>query len=34
MYQNSQPVMRRIWADRWIYVFLLPTLTLVGAFTI
>ena len=34
MYQNSRPVMRRIWADRWIYVFLLPTLTLVGAFTI
>lgn len=34
MYQNSQPVMRRIWADRWIYVFLFPTLTLVGAFTI
>jgi multiple sugar transport system permease protein len=34
MYQNSQPAMRRIWADRWIYVFLLPTLTLVGAFTI
>ncbi|MBD8066032.1 sugar ABC transporter permease [Devosia sp. PTR5] len=26
--------MARIWADRWIYVFLLPTLTLVGAFTI
>ncbi|MBI4045819.1 MAG: sugar ABC transporter permease, partial [Devosia nanyangense] len=25
---------RKIWADRWIYVFLLPTLTLVGAFTI
>jgi multiple sugar transport system permease protein len=23
-----------MWADRWIYVFLLPTLTLVGAFTI
>ena len=34
MDQNSQPVIRRIWADRWIYVFLLPTLTLVGAFTI
>lgn len=34
MYQNSRPVMRRIWADRWIYVFLFPTLTLVGAFTI
>ena len=34
MYQNSQPMMRRIWADRWIYAFLLPTLTLVGAFTI
>jgi multiple sugar transport system permease protein len=34
MYQNSPPIMRRIWADRWIYVFLLPTLTLVGAFTI
>jgi multiple sugar transport system permease protein len=25
---------KRMWADRWIYLFLLPTLSLVGAFTI
>ena len=28
------PLAARIWRDRWIYVFLLPTLLLLGAFTI
>ena len=31
---RGTPILSRMWADRWIYVFLLPTLTLVGAFTI
>lgn len=31
---RGTPTLSRMWADRWIYVFLLPTLTLVGAFTI
>lgn len=31
---RGTPIASRMWADRWIYVFLLPTLTLVGAFTI
>ena len=29
---RGTPILSRMWADRWIYVFLLPTLTLVGAF--
>jgi multiple sugar transport system permease protein len=31
---RGQPFLPRLWHDRWIYVFLLPTLILVGSFTI
>lgn len=37
MHQNAlrgAPLAKRMWADRWIYLFLVPTLALLGAFTI
>jgi multiple sugar transport system permease protein len=31
---RGPPILQRIWRDRWIYVFLLPTVLLLGGFTI